>query len=134
MKFTIESGAGLNLVRSYQPGVIHVGDHALSRPFLLSPRTLISDWPVQALANLSLKDLEPALAMSPQLIMFGSERAGPACLARDVRRALLARSLGVEVMDLGAACRTYNVLVTEGRNVVAAFFPSSKKSEEDTGR
>ena len=61
-----------------------------------------------------------ALALSPELVIFGSgarlQFVSPALL-----RCLIERRIGVETMDTAAACRTYNILLAEGRNVAAAI-------------
>ena len=69
----------------------------------------MQDWPVDQFA-----------ALSPELVIFGSGsrlRFVPAALLRP----LYERRIGVETMDTAAACRTYNVLINEGRAVVAAL-------------
>jgi uncharacterized protein len=71
-------------------------------------------------AELRSEHLEPALAMGPQVVIIGTGQRqqfpDPA-----VYFALLEQGIGVEIMDTGAACRTYNILAGEGRRVVAAL-------------
>lgn len=121
MKLTDERSAGVNTVRSYSPGTIKVGDTVLTRSCLISPSELIADWRPQSLSELNMEDLEPVLALAPEIVILGAgvkQRFPPA----QWMAALLSRGIGCEVMDTGAACRTYNVLVSEGRKVVAALF------------
>ncbi len=120
MKFTLDHPATLHVVRGYAPGVLRIGERELARSVIVSARTLIEDWRPQHIGELTAADLEPALALEPQVLLLGSGARQvfppPELLAR-----LYAARIGFEVMDTGAACRTYNVLVGEGRDVAAAL-------------
>jgi uncharacterized protein len=121
MRLTDDRTAGAFLVRSYAPGELRVGDAVLRRSCLISAERLIDDWRPQTLAELSDADLEPVFALQPEIVVLGS---GERQRFPDTRllAAILARGVGCEVMDTGAACRTYNVLVSESRRAVAALF------------
>ena len=80
------------------------------------------DWAVRTSAELDLAALEPLLALRPDVLLIGSD-AGSAPGSAALRRAVEARNVSFEVMNLGAACRTYNVLAQERRAVVAGLFP-----------
>ena len=88
---------------------------------IVTADTLITDWSVTTPDELNLILLAPLLALTPQIVLLGAAaelRAAPANL-----RALLAQhGIALEVMDLGAACRTFNILVQEERRVAAALF------------
>ena len=120
MKFTLDRPATLHVVRGYAPGVLRIGERELARSVIVSAQTLIEDWRPQHIGELTAADLEPALALAPQVLLLGSGARQvfppPELLAR-----LYAARIGFEVMDTGAACRTYNVLVGEGRDVAAAL-------------
>ena len=77
-------------------------------------------WPVQAFADLAETHFARLVELNPELVIFGSGArlrfVSPALL-----RALIERRIGVDTMDTAAACRTYNVLLAEGRSVVAAL-------------
>ena len=85
----------------------------LQRSCLISAERLINDWRPQTLEELTEADLEAVFAMQPEIVVIGSgprqQFPGPRLLA-----AIHARGIGCEVMDTGAACRTYNILVSEG--------------------
>lgn len=101
-----------------------VNERALTRSFIVSPDALIEDWAVVDVARMQPSDLEPVLAMAPELVVLGSgerQRFPPAA----VMAAALGRGIGLEVMTNPAAARTYSVLAGEGRRVVAGFvFPA----------
>jgi uncharacterized protein len=83
-------------------------------------RGTVVPWAPAGFAGLSEADFEALAALAPELVIFGSGvrlRFPPPALMR----ALMARRIGVETMDTPAACRTYNVLLAEGRSVIAAL-------------
>ncbi len=75
--------------------------------------------------QITLIDLEPLFSMvgSVDVVLLGMGKVAPFLLP-DVRRALKEKGLAIDVMDTGAACRTYNVLIAEGRRVAAALLPT----------
>jgi uncharacterized protein len=121
MRLTDDRTAGAFLVRSYAPGEVRVGDAVLHRSCLISAERLIEDWRPQTLDELSEADLAAVFALQPEIVVLGT---GMRQRFPDTQllAAILARGIGCEVMDTGAACRTYNVLVSELRRAVAALF------------
>ncbi len=97
-----------------------VNERKLERSFIISPRTLIESWPVTDVTALAPGDLQPLLELEPELILLGGGAAQafppPATMA-----ACLSRGIGLETMTNAAAARTFNVLASEGRRVVAGF-------------
>lgn len=121
MRLTDDRTAGAFLVRSYAPGELRINDDVLDRSCVLRADQLIRDWRPQTIDELTLADLEVVLALEPEVIVLGAgerQRFPPIALLS----AILARGVGCEVMATDAACRTYNVLVSEDRKVVAALF------------
>ena len=121
MRLTDDRTGGAFLVRSYAPGEVRVGDAVLHRSCVISAERLIDDWRPQTLDELSAADLETVFALQPEIVVLGS---GARQRFPDTKllAAILERGIGCEVMDTGAACRTYNVLVSESRRAVAALF------------
>ena len=121
MKFTLENNAQVNVVRAYSRTQLRVGDTTLSGSCIIAPDRLIGDWDPQRFEDLTVAHLEPIFALAPQVVLLATgerQRFAPA----SVRAAFAERGLGLEVMDLGAACRTYNILVQEERRAVAGIF------------
>jgi len=120
MKFTLDRPGTPHVVRGYAPGRLRIGEREFTRSVIVAAATLIEDWRPQHIDELSAADLEPALALRPEVLLLGSGARqvfpSPALLAQ-----LYAARVGFEVMDTAAACRTYNVLVGEGREVAAAL-------------
>ena len=121
MKFTLDTGSSPNLIRSYSPGSIRVAEQLIQRSCVISAQTLITDWEPQTLDELQPAHLGAIFALQPELVVLGTgpqHRFAPVV----IRAAFNTRGVGLESMDLGAACRTFNVLVQEERRVVAALF------------
>lgn len=97
-----------------------VNERQLDRSFVVAPDALIEDWDVRSVATLGVADLEPVLALSPELVLLGSghRQTFP---SPEILAACLSRGIGLDTMANDAAARTYQVLAAEGRRVVAAF-------------
>lgn len=120
MKFTLDRPATQYVVRAYAPGRLRIGEREFTRSVIVSAQTLIEDWRPQHATELAAGDLDPVLALQPEVLLLGSgarQVFPPAALLTELH----ARRVGFEVMDTGAACRTYNLLVAEGREVAAAL-------------
>ena len=122
MRISLDLDPEILTVRRYVPGTIEVGGRELQAPCILSPTQLISEWPVSAERALTLADLAPLLALRPGIVLLGASLGAPR-YEHALRRELESRGVALEAMDLGAACRTYNVLAQERREVVAGLIP-----------
>jgi uncharacterized protein len=101
-----------------------VNDRRLTASFILSPNTLIEDWPVSQVTAMVPADLDALFAMQPELILLGCG-AIQVFPSAATMAACLTRGIGVETMTNSAAARTFNVLASEGRRVVAGFVLAS---------
>jgi len=120
MKMHADRPEGANAISRHAPeGVIVAGvEHRSS--VLVPWRGAVQPWGLDRFEALTEASFEPVLALEPGLVIFGSGarlRFPPPAILK----ALMARRIGFEVMDTPAACRTYNVLLAEGRAVVAAL-------------
>ncbi|MBH2010404.1 Mth938-like domain-containing protein [Thermomonas fusca] len=100
-----------------------VNERRLTASFIIAPQALVEDWPVHDASAIGAADLEPLLALAPELVLLGTGATQvfppAAALATCLRR-----GIGIEVMSNAAAARTYTVLAGEGRRVTAGFlFP-----------
>ncbi|MGH8301329.1 MAG: Mth938-like domain-containing protein, partial [Steroidobacteraceae bacterium] len=121
MKFTLESSSRVNLVRAYSRAELRIGEEHVRSSCIVCADRLVTDWPPARLEELRPEHLEAIFALEPEVVLLGTgerQRFPPA----EIRTAFAARGVGLEVMDLGAACRTYNILVQEERHAVAALF------------
>jgi uncharacterized protein len=120
MKFSLDQTSTINVVRGYGPGVLRIGDRSFGRSVIVTPATLIEEWRPYSILDLQATDLETLLRLRPDVLLIGSGRR-QVFPDRSTLAALYTAGLGFEIMDTGAACRTYNVLAAEGRNVAAAL-------------
>lgn len=97
-----------------------VNERRMQASFVIAPDRLVEHWPVRDVTALTIADLEPLLALEPELVVLGSgsEQAFP---PPEAMAACLSRGVGLETMTNAAAARTFNVLASEGRRVVAGF-------------
>ncbi len=112
----------MNLVSRYGPQGIEVNGTLHAGPVMLAPGFLQAPWLASA-AELTIATMAPAWPLEPRIVLLGGGGLAPEQL-KVLRRELATRNMALEVMDLGAACRTYNVLAQEERPVVALLFPS----------
>jgi uncharacterized protein len=120
MKLHASVTAGLMTITAYDAGYVAVNGRKLTRSFLLTPRTLIEDWPPTSIETLSADTIAAIAALESPIVLLGTgarQRFPSAALLRP----LIERRVGVEIMDTHAACRTYNILMAEGRDVAAAL-------------
>jgi uncharacterized protein len=120
MKFQPDTASGVNTITRHEPGRVWVGSTLFDHSVLVPWAGAVRPWAVTAFSELAVPHFEAWLGLQPELVIFGSGArlrfAHPSLL-----RALMERGIGVETMDTPAACRTYNVLVSEGRSVLAAL-------------
>lgn len=109
-----------NLIRAWEPGRIRIGEQWLTGNLIVTAETIVSDWLPASRNQITLNDLAPALEFEPELVIVG---AGLTNRSPDIdlMSELAALSIGLEYMQTPAACRTYNVLIHEGRRVAAAL-------------
>ena len=115
MQFTLERSSA-HLISGYASGEVRVNGRSFDRSIIVTPERLVENWRATVAAQLTSDDLEPILALEPELIVLGT---GPRLVFPDqaLIARILERGIGIEVMGNGAACRTYNILVHEGRSV-----------------
>lgn len=121
MQLTLDSAPPANLIRSYSAQEIRIGEQSVRRSCIVAPQALILDWEPGEFAALRAVHLQPLLALEPELVLLGTGMTQRFASA-EVRTFMSGRGVGLEPMQLGAACRTYNVLVQEGRRVAAGLF------------
>jgi uncharacterized protein len=120
MKLHLNAMAGQNAITGHGPGFIQVNQDRINNPVIVMSDRLISPWQVNNPHNPALSDFAALIELKPELVVFGS---GPKFRFPDARimAAFSQARIGFEAMDTPAACRTYNVLMSEGRGVAAAL-------------
>lgn len=111
-----------HFVRSIGASGIQVAGEHYRQSLIISAELLITDWPPQSLGDLDEAHFEPLLELRADIVLLGTGRHQH--LLHPSRLAAFHRiGTGVEVMTTEAACRTFNILVIEGRKVAAGLLP-----------
>jgi uncharacterized protein len=120
MKFSeADAGSGY-LIEGYGSGWIGLSGRRYTRSLILTPTQIIDHWGPATAADLTREYLTAIADLKPRVVLIGTGEQ-PALLDPALYAGLLECGIGVEVMTTGAACRTYNILVSEGRDVVAGL-------------
>jgi len=127
MQLTHDRAEGYFFIRACKPDAIVVIDRELRQSFAMAPDRVIEDWPVRSISELDEAAVRILLELEPELVLIGSGQR-QALPARERLLSLLAKGIGVEVMDNAAASRTYNLLAGEGRRVIVAFILAGESS------
>ncbi len=107
-------------ITAYDPGSVTVNEIEYRQSLLLTADELLCPWPVTSLDDLNAETLAPVLDTEPAVVLLGT---GARQRFPDMRIFALfgQQGIGLEVMDNGALCRTFNILIAEDRAVVAAI-------------
>jgi uncharacterized protein len=120
MKLHLSTATGVHLITGYGDGYVEVDARRYEASLVVLPDRVIADWPVPSFDALTSLHLGALAEHRPEIVLLGTGRRhrfpAPALLAD-----LIMHDIGLEVMDSRAACRTYNILVAEGRRVAAAL-------------
>ena len=120
MKLHLANTAGLNMFTAYGDGYVAVNQEKYEKNLILLPDSIIPEWSTATIATLTADDMQKLLELGTEIILLGTGnrlRFPPGALLRPFAPA----GIGLEVMDMQAACRTYNILAAEGRKVAAAI-------------
>jgi len=120
MKFQADRIEGSNAIARHGPGGVLVNGIEHRHSVVVPWSGAVTAWAPARFDDLTEAHFAQIVALQPELVIFGS---GPRLrFARPpLLRPLMERRIGFETMDTAAACRTYNVLLSEGRSVVAAL-------------
>jgi uncharacterized protein len=118
MRFTQDSSSATRLIRAYGAGELRINDDIYRGTVIVSASIVLTVADVRDMNDLVVLDPSRILALDPELVLLGTGRR-QIFPAASFRAQFLSAGIGFEVMDTGAACRTFNVLVAEQRRVVA---------------
>jgi len=115
--------ADRQVIDGYGPGQFRISGIVHAGPVLVFPDH-VEDWAVSALSDVGVATLRPVIEAEPKVeILLLGTGARMGLLPSRIRQELRAAGIVVDIMDSGAACRTYNVLLSEARRVAAALLP-----------
>ena len=115
------AAAGRQMIEGYRPGHFQVSGAQYAGSIIVVPERTRT-WDKISATDLSFEDLAPVLEAEPSIdVLLIGCGVRMAMLPKALRQLLRDAGIGVDIMDTGAACRTYNVLVSEDRRVAAAL-------------
>ncbi len=120
MKLHLANTAGLNIFTAYGANYVAVNHEKYEENLIVLPESIIPRWSTATVETLTTGDMQQLLGLGTEIILLGTGsrlRFPPGALLRPFAPA----GIGLEIMDLQAACRTYNILAAEGRKVAAAL-------------
>ena len=131
MKFTLDSPGSELVFSDYTDHSVTINDQKLINSLIVFPDELQSEWATRSVTDLTIEHFETILQRRPDIVILGTgtRQQFP---NTDLRRQLAANGLQLEVMDNAAACRTYNLLVSEDRDVGAGIIIESAQSQKPT--
>lgn len=120
MKLQSDPHYGANTITGYGDGYIEINKIPYSHAVLLSSDGEILEWAIKSFEELSSSDFAQMASLKPELIIIGTGKR-QRFPKPELLKTLIEAKIGFEVMDSQAACRTYNILVGEGRQVLLAL-------------
>jgi len=120
LKLHLESASALNTFTGYGEGYVMVNGGRIERSVVVLPERILADWPAARFDDLMPEHFAMLAGLEREIVLLGtgSRLRFPRA---EIVAPLLRAGIGVEVMDLQAACRTYNILMAEQRKVAAAL-------------
>jgi uncharacterized protein len=121
LKFHLTQPEGLNLFTGYGDDYVIINGERYTQPSLLvTPDAILTDWQVDGFSTLTAEHFVHIAEQKPEIVLLGTGARLQFPHPR-LSVALQQACVGLEVMDTKAACRTYNILVAEGRRVVVGL-------------
>ena len=120
MKLQPDRQPSLNTVSAYGPNYIEINAQRYDHSIILFPEGPVLEWSCNRFEDLKSEDFALIASQKPAVVIFGSGQK-IRFPQPELLKPLIQARIGIETMDLQAACRTYNILMAEGRNVIAAL-------------
>lgn len=120
MKLQSDPHSGANTITGYGDGYVEINKTPYAHAVVLSSDGAISEWSAQSFENLEAHHFSQLIDLKPELILIGTGKR-QRFPKPELLKALISAKIGFEIMDSQAACRTYNILVGEGRQVLLAL-------------
>jgi uncharacterized protein len=118
MKLHLTQAEGQNLITGYGDGWVEINRKRYERSLIVLPESIIEDWQLSDFDSLTAEHFQRLVALKPEVVLLGTGVKHRFIHPR-LTAPLTALGISVECMDTAAACRTYNILMGEGRQVAA---------------
>lgn len=119
MHISLEA-AEKHAIQAYSDTSIQINSNIYSRSLIVSKQEIITDLTIYNIFDIDEQYLKLLTQFTPEIIIIGHQLLGkfppPSIIS-----SLSKNRIGIECMSIGAACRTYNILLSEHRNVIAGF-------------
>jgi uncharacterized protein len=127
MKIELDSeNSTSNKIISYSDDSFTLKNKVIKSNLLISKDHFIENWSIKSYQYLALQQMDQIIAWQPEVILLGTGKES-GFQNQELLSYITSKNIGLEIMNSGAACRSYNLLIDEGRNVVACLFlPSSQ--------
>lgn len=109
--------ADQHAIQAYSENEIRIDSISYQTSLIVNRHEIITDWPIHTINELTEELLSPLLKHQPRIIIIGHHNQGQ-FVSFPIIQALANQGIGLECMSIGAACRTFNVLLSEQREVV----------------
>jgi uncharacterized protein len=120
MKFSEDNPGNGLVITAYGSGSVTIAGNEYASSLIVSADRLIEDWPLACIENLCEEHFATIIELEPELVLLGTGKR-LVFPPLPIYASLIQRKIGIEIMDTPAACRTYNVLMAEGRKVTAGL-------------
>lgn len=120
MKLHLHEFGERNVIRRCENGTITINEQTYSDSVVVTPGQVIDDWRPDSIEELTADDLGSVAQLGVELVILGTG-ARQVFPPAHILEPLITASIGIEIMDSGAAARTYNIVASEGRDVAAAI-------------
>ena len=120
MKFAQDSQEEGYVITAYDIDSVSINGKIFSQSLVIANAQLNDNWNISSIELLTPGHIDQVLSFEPELIIIGTgnKLIFPAV---EIYASIIEHGIGVDFMDTGAACRTYNILMSEGRDVVAGL-------------
>lgn len=124
MEFNLEVPLNQFFIRSVCKKGVRVNQDYFKKPFIISGKRIVPEWNIASVDDIDEESLRIVFDFEPEVVLIGTGNT-QVFLPPNVQNHFFRRNIGFEVMTTDAACRTFNVLASEGRHVVGALLPLS---------
>jgi uncharacterized protein len=125
MRLSLNGQGAANTIQAYGHGFITINTQHFHRSVVVARDRIIGDWPPQRFADIQSCHMRLLTTLNPEILLLGTgdHQQFP---HPEILEPLINQRIGFEIMDTPAACRTYNIILTEGRQVAAALILPEK--------
>lgn len=120
MKLHLSNPGNLNLFTAYGEDYVAVNHEKHQQNLIVLPENVIAGWSTATVETLTVDDMARLLGLGTEIVLLGTGKR-LRFPAGALLRPFAPAGIGLEVMGIQAACRTYNILASEGRHVAAAL-------------